>query len=96
VDELKSWIDLWPYRCLGCELRFFARLRRLPPRALRPRAVEQSDVAFQTHPERPVAQVVVRADSHEQLDAMLLAMNRAISNFNDSPSKKTEDERIHR
>ncbi len=44
-------------------------------------ADEGPDMAFRTHPERPLAQIVVQADTHEQLNNILLALNHAVNTY---------------
>jgi hypothetical protein len=46
------------------------------------------DVAFRTHDQKPVAQVVVRADSHEQLDQILITLGNALASYNKSTPKE--------
>ena len=61
-----------------------------------PPVQEAPEIAFQTHVEKPVAQVVVRAESQEQLDKMLLAMGRAIASFGAHEAKRAEKARAQR
>ena len=35
------------------------------------------EMAYRKHPDRPLAKVVIEADSHEQLDQILFALRRA-------------------
>jgi hypothetical protein len=46
-------------------------------------------MAFRTHPEKPHAKIVVQAESHEQLNHILLALNQAINSYQKT-SKKQE------
>jgi hypothetical protein len=48
-------------------------------------------MACRKHPERPLAKVVIEADSHEQLDQILLALGRAVHQSNHS-SRATDAE----
>jgi hypothetical protein len=44
-------------------------------------------MAFRKHPEKPIAKIVVEADNHAQLDRILLALNRAVSSYQQQPSE---------
>lgn len=37
------------------------------------------EIAFDRRQEKPIAHVVIRAESHTQLDQMLIALSRAVS-----------------
>jgi hypothetical protein len=80
-DELRALLGLWPYRCYRCQKRFSLPLRALPLRQTSA-FKDAADVAFRTHDLKPVAQVVVRADSHEQLDQILITLGNALASYN--------------
>ena len=44
-------------------------------------AENNPQIAFRTHISKPQAKIVLQADSHEQLDHLLLALNRAIVSY---------------
>jgi hypothetical protein len=94
------WFGRWPYRCYRCGRRFWTGKRYIPPftepsQTERARttstnaAQEHPEMAFRTHPEKPHAKIVVQAESHEQLNHILLALNQAINSYQKT-SKKQE------
>jgi hypothetical protein len=96
ADRLFAYAGYWPYRCRECGARFRLPLRdyRLP--ATRRESSKRTDeagpdMACRKHPERPLAKVVIEADSHEQLDQILLALGRAVHQSNHS-SRATDAE----
>jgi hypothetical protein len=46
-------------------------------------------MAYRNDPVRPVAKIVLQADSHAQMNEILLALNRAVS-FYRQPAKQHE------
>lgn len=44
-------------------------------------------MAFRTDAEKPHAKIVVQADSHEQLNHILLALNRAVNSYQNSSQR---------
>lgn len=95
ADRLFACAGYWPYRCRECGARF-----RLPLRDYRPPVTRREspktdaagpDMACRKHPERPLAKVVIEADSHEQLDQILLALGQVVSQSNRS-SRATDAE----
>jgi hypothetical protein len=94
------WFGCWPYRCEHCGLRFWANKRYTPhPQGQsqtgntrnKPinNAKEGPAMAFRTHREKPQAKIVVQAESHEQLNHILLALNQAVNSYQQT-SKKQE------
>src|SRR3954462_6075870 len=94
------WFGRWPYRCQHCGLRFRAHQRYAPsPQSHSPTgnqrnaatnmAQEGPEMAFRTHREKPQAKIVVQAESHEQLNRILLALNQAVNSYQQT-SKKQE------
>jgi hypothetical protein len=47
-------------------------------------------MAFRTHEQKPQAKIVVEADNHEQLNNILLALNRAVHSYQHSSKEQTE------
>jgi hypothetical protein len=45
------------------------------------------EMASHRHPNQPTAKVVIQADSHEQLDQVLLALQRAVARYETSSNK---------
>ena len=95
-DNVFASAGYWPYRCQQCSARF-----RLPARdysgAGRKREPEKlasaapPEIESYRHPDRPIAKVVIQADSHEQLDRVLLALERAVAQQDES-SRTAEPE----
>ncbi len=94
------WFGRWPYRCEHCHLRFWAKGRFAP----RSQGQSQTgrvghtstnttqkgpEMAFRTHNQKPQAKIVVQAESHEQLNHILLALDRAVQTYQQT-SKKQE------
>jgi hypothetical protein len=95
LNKIRSTFNSWPYRCLSCGVCFHANQRQPgydtgpssrtePPRAQQAKTSAQQDsdgprVAYRTEPVRPYAKIVLEADTHEQMDAILMALDRAVS-----------------
>jgi hypothetical protein len=45
-------------------------------------------MAYRSDPVRPRAKIVLEADSHDQMNEILLALNRAVSSY--QPAKQRE------
>lgn len=97
LDSWRSWMGWYPYRCGECGERFYAVGRRpggspapqyVDPLIIRPRDFE---VAFRADAVKPVAQVMVRADTHAELNQILLTLGRAISSYGRGGSAKATD-----
>jgi hypothetical protein len=86
-DRLLSLLNRWPYICHGCESRFWSDVR-WPAKASGPANAPQP--ARPRPVSAPSATIEVRAESQEQLDRMLLSLNRAISQFQTS-SREAEE-----
>jgi hypothetical protein len=71
MDKLLSWVGRWPYECRTCNRRFHHTSRWGP---VAPKAGKR-----RVTPHGPVAHVVVKADTHEQLDHILLALHNAVT-----------------
>ena len=89
-DNLKSSMGRWPYTCDDCALRFSAASRFGPDRrnaeatdAAGLQTAQQSgpEMAYRNNPVRPVAKVVIQADDQAQLENILLALDRAVSHY---------------
>ena len=95
-DNIFASAGYWPYRCQHCSARF-----RLPAReynsADRNRKQEKlvgsagPEMESYRHPDRPIAKIMIQADSHEQLDRVLLALERAVAQ-QDKSSRTAEPE----
>ena len=46
---------------------------------------------FQTHVEKPQAKIVLQADTHEQLNHILIALNRAVNAYQSSSQEAGKD-----
>jgi len=90
-DHIRAQLGRWPYICRSCRKCFRASLRYPPPRP-KPysRAKEEMrqdtssagpQMAYRADTERPVAKIVLRADTHAQMDEILLAMGRAVARY---------------
>jgi len=86
-DFRATWLGSYPYRCRACAYRFHLRQRVCgpPEAAARSTVLEARDgsvaVAFRQAAMRPMARIVVSADSDEQLNNVLLTLERAISSY---------------
>ena len=47
-------------------------------------------MAFRTDAQRPQAKIVVQAESHEQLNDILLALNQAVSSYEHTSRKQKQ------
>ncbi len=86
-DRMRSWLGLWPYTCHGCETRFVNGVR-YGPRVMathQPQDPRPPQSAVRRDAAEPVAQIVVRAESHAKLDEILLSLNRAVSAYGAKP-----------
>jgi hypothetical protein len=75
IDQILCWFGRWPYRCLSCNQRFYST-QRWPPRQAGHQDGRKASRAEQW---APTAQIVVKAETHKQLDSLLLALHTAIS-----------------
>ncbi len=124
-DHIRAALGQWPYRCDGCDLRFWAGGRRASGtressklrvgsetvdrlnihadpgtnfRAFAEHAAKNQpapggpEMAFRTHEEKPQAKIVLQADSHEQLNHLLLALNRAVMSYQPEVQGQREPE----
>ena len=96
-DRLRTWFGRWPYRCQNCGLRFWAQGRYAPRsqrRSTNDTATNHShngpEMAFRTHTQKPQAKIVVQAESHEQLNHILLALNQAVSSYQHASNKQEQ------
>jgi hypothetical protein len=91
LAQVRATFGLWPYRCLDCGKRFHLR-QRYPFQQPVTSTTMESDwgsldraqfigvqAEYRTDLMRPVAKIVVHADSHDQLGSILLALSRAVS-----------------
>lgn len=96
-DNLKASMGLWPYLCQACDKRFSAG-QRYPSQQEPPSSPDRSEpesrsasggpgVAYRSDAVRPIAKVVIEADDHVQLDQILMALNRAVSYYQ-QPSRE--------
>ena len=53
-------------------------------------------MAFRKHPEKPIAKIVVEADNHDQLNHILLALNRAVSSYQTQHSEPLREKSTQR
>src|SRR5947209_7993632 len=104
-ENAQSFFGLWPYRCQRCGLRFAARGRHSDRRptttpstgsriknesAASSPSPEGPAMAFRTHTDKPQAKIIVRAESHEQLNQILLSLDRAIHSYQKSGNLEHE------
>ena len=95
LDQILAQFDRWPYRCLACAKSFRLNQRHVAgerSRSSKRRSPERTrtanaDMAFRTDPVRPYAKIVVEADTHSQLDSILLALRRAVSSSQAAPEE---------
>src|SRR5437660_4286949 len=94
-DQIQSWMGRYPYRCAACGLRFRATGRYADKRPARQKAQSAGgarsqapkasavssgpEMAFRAHPAKPQAKIVVQAETHEQLNQILLTLDTAIN-----------------
>jgi hypothetical protein len=82
IDAILRRFHRWPYQCRACAGRFHANLRFPEKKEPLPRLrVPMPPAGLSARPTEPTARIVVRADSHEQLDHILCALDRAISSY---------------
>ncbi len=92
-------MGLWPYRCGICSRRFVAARRYCPepeqtgekqPKQEQRRGARHAgpEMAFRSDPVRPMAQVVIQADDHVQLDNILVALHLAVSSYQQPTTKR--------
>jgi len=91
-DRLGMLIGLWPYRCHSCAFRFYSverKFGRQKVEAPQAKTTKQNrsgpEMAFRTHGEKPTAAIVVEAESHEQLQQLLTALNGALRSYQQAP-----------
>jgi hypothetical protein len=99
-ENILARVGYWPYRCLECSERFRLRMRNHVPQTATPKPETKAEmkpddvgpeVASHRHPHQPVAKVVIQADSHEQLDQVLLALQRAVARYDTSSNRTHAD-----
>ena len=103
LDQLKAALGWWPYRCDDCGLRFHARGRSLSspiPEAsdevpnYGPSVSFSSEdgpaMAFRADVLRPQAKIVVSAENYDQLNHILLALDRAVSSYQTQSKQEQE------
>ena len=47
-------------------------------------------MAFRTHAQKPQAKIIVQAESHEQLNGILLALNQAVSSYQQTSKEREQ------
>jgi hypothetical protein len=72
---------------MDCGRRFTAAQRYPPRPQAKPIVPPDAQMAFRTHPEKPIAKIVVEADDHNQLNQILLALHRAVTSYQTQPSE---------
>jgi hypothetical protein len=86
-DYLWGRVGLWPYHCKDCGRRFRLPVRHYPTRSDTARAPvtrapeAKPNLAFRTHPSIPLAKVLLRAESQEQLEQMLIRIERTVGSY---------------
>ena len=80
IDHLRALFNRWPYRCRDCARRFTGNVRWQEPITGRVRR-KPADMVSRKASGEPTAQILVRAETHEQLDHILLALNNAVSAY---------------
>lgn len=99
-DNLQAWFGRYPYRCEDCGLRFAATGRYLDRESGNARndyaksspqyatagqnGSAGPEMAFRSHPAKPQAKIVVQAETHEQLNHILLSLDKAINSYGKS------------
>jgi ribosomal protein L44E len=88
VDHIRAYCGRWPYYCRFCGKYFYASQRypsqrprhssEAARRAARESGATGPQMAYRGDPQRPIAKIVIQADSHAQMDEILLALNRAV------------------
>ena len=87
VDRVCRWLGRWPYRCGGCHRKFYGH-QRFPP--VSPTPPPAASAHYRVRHTGAAATVVVRAETTEQLDHILLALARAVSDEQYQPAGKEE------
>ncbi len=89
-DRMQAWLGRYPFRCRACAQRFHvlgrenSELVLVEPHKQGDITLLQApdgstEIAFRKTPADPIAQIVVRADSHEHLDQILAALKKELS-----------------
>lgn len=47
-------------------------------------------MAFRTHGQKPQAEIIVQAESHEQLNDILFALNQAVNSYQQTSEKREQ------
>jgi hypothetical protein len=93
-DQFRAWIGRWPYYCRDCKTFFYAGQRSRGSdgdgsdarrkEIHQSYAFEGSRFAYQVDSVRPTAKIVVQAESHAQMNEILLALSRAVAGYDRS------------
>jgi hypothetical protein len=89
-DAVHRLIDRWPYHCRACNRKFYGVFRvpqdDAPPASAPPPG---PSVECREKHDSPTAAVVIRADSNEQLTAILLALSDAVDKHKQPAQTRT-------
>jgi hypothetical protein len=97
-DYIRAWFNHWPYRCLECGKGFYSSQRYSSRDACRSAQEGQAasgrrsaspQMAYRTDPGHPLARIVLQADTHAQMNKILLALSQAVQSFASEPLKQT-------
>ena len=87
LDNILPWFNRWPYRCLECGRGFHAS-QRYPSQAPYRRGEAEGhlastrstgpQMAYAAMSDRPVAKIVLQADTHCQMNRILQALSWAV------------------
>jgi hypothetical protein len=76
LDYVRSFWGKLPHRCTRCKARFFTAEVQAP--SARRSTIAKPQLAIKKHDEKPMAQVIVRANTHQELSRILSKLGREI------------------
>jgi hypothetical protein len=83
-EYVRSWWSVFPYRCGECKERVY--LRKETP-AVKRRELPVHDMVIKLDGEKPTAQVVIQAETHEDLQKVIHSLNDALLSHEPKPEK---------
>jgi len=104
LDTVWTWLNRWPYQCRGCLRRFHGNSRYPTAASQKQRAAHNKQrtntapppaisgkIEVRTHPNEPIAGIVVQAESQSELNSILLTLNQALASY--GPTNKPQPAR---
>ncbi len=103
IDKLRCLRGHRPYRCFKCNKRFFLRVppadvpavprQQVPPETVQatsppPVPPKHPEIRLELDREKPTAQLTIEADSHQELENLLSALNEAVVKYENVGAEK--------